>query len=361
MSHMTKLLLKIIQRWVIAKIDQEICIFQGSFRPRIGTRAGIFNIRIICEPIIELRQDVFISFIDYKKAFDKVKHSKVMECLKDIGIDEKDLRITAGLYWDQAAVVKTKIDLSSEFSIKRGVRQGCVLSSNLFNLYTDKIFKEVIDRNGVNIGGMNINNLRCADDTALIALNAADLTTLLDKAYTCGKPYGMEMSIVKTKSMVVSKTVHKIVDLELDGKLIEQVSKFVYLGHMTSEHGRGDAEIARRILIEKRTFDNMRKSLACRNINTSLRFRLLKCYVWSTVTYGVETWTISRAMSRRLEAFEMWCYMRMLSISYIEHKTNEEVLGIMKIKRLLIDSIRKRMPFIHRNIDKIYQCVRLHS
>ena len=78
------------------------------------------------------------------------------------------------------------------------------------------------------------------------------------------------------------------------------------------------------------------------NINISLRFRLLKCYVWSTLTYGVETWTISRAMSRRLEAFEMWCYRRMLRISYTEHKTNEEVLGMMKIKRLLIDSIRKR-------------------
>ena len=305
MSYMTKLLLKIIQRWVIAKIDQEIFIFQGSFRPRIGTREGIFNIRIICEPIIELGHDAFIRSIDYKKALDKVKHSKVMECLKEIGIDEKDSRIIAGLYWDQAAVLRTKIDLSSEFRIKRGVRQGCVLPPNLFNLYTEKIFKEVIDRNGVNIGGMNINNLRYADNTALIALNAADLQILLDKANTRGKLYGMEVNVVKAKSMVVSKTVHKIVDLELDGKPIEQVSKFVYLGYMTSEDGRGDAEIARRMVIEKRAYDNMRKMLACRNINISLRFRLLKCYVWSTVTYGVETWTISKAMSRRLEAFEM--------------------------------------------------------
>ena len=209
MSHMTKLLLKIIQKRVIAKIDQEISIFQSGFRPRIGTREGIFNLRIICERIIELGQDVFICFIDYKKAFDKVKHSKLMECLKEIGIDETDLRTIAGLYWDQTAVVRTKTEFSSEFSIKRGVRQGCVLSPNLFNLYTEKIFKEVIDRNGVNIGGMNINNLRYADDTALIALNAADLQTLLDKVNTCGKPYGMEMNIVKTKSMVVSKTAHK--------------------------------------------------------------------------------------------------------------------------------------------------------
>ena len=75
--------------------------------------------------------------------------------------------------------------------------------------------------------------MRYADDTALVALNAADLQTLSDKVNTCGKLHGIEMNIVKTKSMVVSKTAHKIVDLELDGKPIEQVSKFVYLGHMT--------------------------------------------------------------------------------------------------------------------------------
>ena len=231
-----------------------------------------------------------------------------MEYLKDIGIDEKDLRIIAGLYWDQTSVVRTKTEFSSEFSIKRGVRQGCVLSPNLFNLYIEKIFKEVIDRNRANIGGMNINNLRYADVTALIALNAADLQILLDKANTRGNLYGMEINIAKTKSMVVSKTAHKIVDLELDGKPIEQVSKFVYLGHMTSEDGRDDAEIIRRIVIAKRAFANMRKLLTCRNINICFRFRLLKWYVSSTLTYGVEIWTISRAMSRRLEAFEVWCY-----------------------------------------------------
>ena len=129
------------------------------------------------------------------------------------------------------------------------------------------------------------------------------------------------MNIVKTKSMVVSKTAHKIVDLELDGKIIEQLPKFVYLEHMTSEDGRGDAEIARRIVIAERAFANMRKLLICRNINISLRFRQLICYVWSTLTYGVQTWT-----------FEMWCYRQMLKISYIEYKANEEVLGMKKDK-----------------------------
>ena len=81
-----------------------------------------------------------------------------MQCLKKIGVDDKELRIIAGLYWDQTAVDRTNASLSTEVSIKRDVRQVCVLSPSLFNLYTENIFKEVADRNRVNIGGMNINN-----------------------------------------------------------------------------------------------------------------------------------------------------------------------------------------------------------
>ena len=163
MSHITKLLLKIIQRRIIGNKEHEIRVFQCGFRPGIGTRKGIFNLMIIFERVIKLGHSGFICFIDYKKLFDRVNHTEGIECLKEIEVDDKDLRVTAGLYWDQTAVLRTNTGLSTEVSIKRCVRQGCVLSSSLFNLYTETIFKEVADRNGVNIGGMNINNLSAAD------------------------------------------------------------------------------------------------------------------------------------------------------------------------------------------------------
>ena len=106
----------------------------------------------------------------------------------------------------------------------------------------------------------------------------------------------MEENAGKTKCMIVSKTAHKIVAFQLDGVPIEQISKFVYLGHMASEDGRSDAEIARHTVIAKGAFTNMRKLLTCRSINIRLRLRLLKCYIWSTLGYGAETWTISSAM-----------------------------------------------------------------
>ena len=224
MSHGTKLLLKIIQQRMANNIDKEVSRLQSGFRPGTGTREGIFNLRTICERATDVQKDVKICFIDYTKAFDPVKHFKMIECLSEIGIDNKDLQIISKLYWEQSASVRTESGMTSEFKIKKGVRQGCVLSPNLFNLYTEKIFREVEDMKGVNIGVLNINNLRYADDTVLLAEGAMFLQALLTTVNEKGKPYGMEMNIIKTKSMMISrkKPVPNL-SISVEGKLIQQV------------------------------------------------------------------------------------------------------------------------------------------
>ena len=105
MSHVTKVLLKIIQQCIANKIDKECSNLQSGFRPGIGTREGIFIIRTILERTIEVQQDVYICFIYYTKALDRVNHTKLIECSKEIGVDNKDLQIIAKMYWEQTAVV----------------------------------------------------------------------------------------------------------------------------------------------------------------------------------------------------------------------------------------------------------------
>ena len=167
---------------------------------------GIYHLRTICERETDVQKDVYICFIDYTKAFDRVKHFKRIDCLSEIGIDDKDLQIITKLYWEQSASVRTESRMTSESKIKREVRQGCVLSPNLFNLYTEKIFREVEDMKGVNTGGViNINNLSYVDDTVLLTEGTMFLQALLTAVIEKGKPYGMEMNIIKTKSMVISK------------------------------------------------------------------------------------------------------------------------------------------------------------
>ena len=107
----------------------------------------------------------------------------------------------------------------------------------------------------------------------------------------------------------------------------------VYLGYMATEDGKCDKEIKRRIGIARTAFESMTKILISRNISIELRSRIAKCYIWSTLLYEAETWTLTKVTSDKLEAFEMWLYRRMLRISWKEHTTNGEVLHKMKTKR----------------------------
>ena len=343
MSHVTKLLLKIIQQRMANKIDKEVSRLQSGFRPGTGTREGIFNLRTICERATDGQKDVYICFIDYTKAFDRVKHFKMIECLSEIVIDAEDLQIISKLYWEQSASVRTESGMTSLFKTKKGVRKGCVLSPNVFNLYTEKIFREIEDMKGVNIGGVNINNLRYADDTILLEEGPIFPQALLTAVNEKGKPYGMEMSIIRTKSMVISrKNPVPNISISVERKPIQQVDRMVYLDYMAAEDGKCGKEIKRRIGIARTAFESMAKILTSRNINIELRSSIAKCYIWSTLLYGAETWTLTKVTSDKLEAFEMWLYKRMLRISWREHKTTGEVLHKMKSKRSLLNTIKIR-------------------
>ena len=97
MIHVTKLLLKIIHQRMGKKIDREVSRLQSGFRPGTGTREGTSNPRTICERASDVQTDVCICFIDYTKAFDRVKHFKMIECLSEIVIDDKDLQLITKL------------------------------------------------------------------------------------------------------------------------------------------------------------------------------------------------------------------------------------------------------------------------
>ena len=94
-----------------------------------------------------------------------------MQCLREIGVDGKDIKIIRNLYWDQTASVRIMNELSEDIRIQRGVRPGCVASPTLFNVYTENIFRHIINMKGVNVGDKNYNDLKYADDTALLEGN----------------------------------------------------------------------------------------------------------------------------------------------------------------------------------------------
>ena len=218
--------------------------------PKVGTCEGIFNLIIILEKYLECNRDVLICFIDFEKAFDRVKHEKMKDWLSNIGIDGKDLRFVGNLNWKQRAIVKTEKGISDEIEIKRRVRQGCVIvmSPCQFNLYTENIFRENNDVEGICIGGINTNNLHFADDTALIADKVENLQKNLDFNNQVEKEhFNTKMNTLKTKVLVVSKHGNaRQIKVKLDGHQLEQVDKFTYLGQTITNDGRCEEEIKKK-------------------------------------------------------------------------------------------------------------------
>ena len=122
-----------------------------------------------------MTNDIYLSFVDYTKAFDRIVHNELIHLLDDLNLDDKDLRLIQSLYYDQAAVIRVRNETSHSVEIERGVRQGCVLSPDLFSVYSEVLINALEDFNGVSVGGVNIKNFRYADDTVLMAKSEEDL------------------------------------------------------------------------------------------------------------------------------------------------------------------------------------------
>ena len=297
------------------------------------------------ERAIEVQQDLYLCFIDYSKAFDKVKHSEIIKLLENLNVDGKDLRIVRNMYWKQTAAMRVNNTIGRFQKIEMGVRQGCVMSPDLFSLYTEYIMRNIEDMPGIKVGGCNINNLRYADDTVLIAGSEQELQALLDKVVKESENKGLSLNKKKTEIMVVSKYIANTpprCNIIINDTKLAQVEKVKYLGTLLTSEGRCLSEIRSRTAQAKSAFQKMRTILCNRRLSMQTRIRVLRCYIEPILFYGCEAWTVNKKIQSELEATEMWFLRRMMKIPWTAKKTNAEVLIDAGVKRSILSNIRGR-------------------
>uniref|UniRef100_A0A670IN41 ribonuclease H n=1 Tax=Podarcis muralis TaxID=64176 RepID=A0A670IN41_PODMU len=318
-------MLKILQGRLKQYVDRELPEVQAGFRRGRGTRDQIANMRWIMEKAREFQKDIYFCFIDYAKAFDCVDHSKLWQVLKEMGVPDHLICLLRNLYVGQEAKVRTGYGTTDWFKIGKGVRQGCILSPCLFNLYAEFIMRKAgLDETqaGIKIAGRNINNLRYADDTTLMAESEEDLKNLLMRVKEESAKYGLKLNIKKTKIMATGP----ITSWQIEGEEMEAVRDFIFLGSMITADGDSSHEIKRRLLLGRKAMANLDNILKSRAITLPTKVRIVKAMVFPVVMYGSESWTIKKADRRRIDAFELWCWRRLLRVPWTAIRSNTSIL-----------------------------------
>ena len=215
--------------------------------------------------------------------------------------------------------------------IGKGVRQGCILSSCLFNFYAEyNMWNARPDevQAGVKIAGRGINSLRYADDTTLMAESEEELKSLLMKVKEESKKVGLKLTIQKTKIMAPGP----ITSWQIDGETLETVSDFIFGDSKITVDGDCSHEIKRHLLLGRKcptflpSMTNLDSILKSRDITLPTKVHLVKAMIFSVVLYGCESWTIKKAEHQRIDAFELWCWRRLLRVPWTARRSNQSIL-----------------------------------
>uniref|UniRef100_W5N9W4 Reverse transcriptase domain-containing protein n=1 Tax=Lepisosteus oculatus TaxID=7918 RepID=W5N9W4_LEPOC len=307
--HASKVLLKIIQQCLRLVIEAELPDSQAGFKRGRGTRDHISNLRWIMEKCHEHQKNIYICFIDYSKAFNWIEHNKLWKALQELGVSAHLIQLIRSFYKDQVA---THGD-TEWFKIEKGVQQGCILSRFLFNLYAGVIMRK-LEEIGVKIGGRNINNLRYADDTTLLAEMEDGLKYLILRIKKESEKISLHLNIKKTKIMTTAG--NGAVKITINSEEIE-ASRF---------SASCSPEIRRFIALGCSAMLSMHQIWKSKEISLTTECKMVHAIVFPISMYGFESWTLKKADQKRMDAFELWCWRRLLRIPWTARVTNKEAL-----------------------------------
>ena len=245
----------------------------------------------------EFQKNIYFCFIDYAKAFDCVDHHKLWKILKEMEIPDHLICLLRNLYAGQEATVRTGHGTTDWLQIEKGVHQGCILPPCLFNLYAEYIMRNTglgEAQSGIKNAWRNINNLRYADETTLMAESEEELKSFLMKVKEESEKVGLKLNIQKTKTMASGP----ITSWQIDGETMETVPDFIFVGSKIIADGDCSLEIKRHLLLGRKGMTNLDSILKRRDLTLPTKVHLVKAMVFPVVMYRCESWTIKKAVPK---------------------------------------------------------------
>lgn len=313
-----KVFTKILARRLEPFAEQVLGDYQSGFRRNRSTTDHIFTLRCILEKFYEYNVPVHQLYVDFETAYDSIDRKYLYETLDELGIPRKLTRLVKMTLDLSSCKIKAQNELSKEFRVNRGLRQGDSLSCILFNLTLERVVRSIDVREGAlarYIRGRNpiqtgtlynqsVQYLAYADDVAMLGRTAKNVSIAYDELEEEAGKAGLNVNVGKTKYMLLSQDKGSSDNLTVNGKVFEHVSSFKYLGSRLTEDNDTMTEIRERITQGNRCFFSLLKALKSRTISRRIKKRIYRTVIRPVVTHGSETWVLTKRGEEVLDRWE---------------------------------------------------------
>ncbi|HYS62000.1 MAG TPA: reverse transcriptase family protein [Gemmatimonadales bacterium] len=340
-----KIYAKILAKRLAEYAEGKLSESQNGFRKGRSCTDASYTVKLLMEKRVEHNLETHICFIDLEKAYDRVNRNKLFEVLNDLGVSGKIRRVIQSIYNNTKIQIRIGSKLSEHAEINRGVRQGCPLSCVLFNMYMDHMVKEwqKKDPKGIQMDQQQeISTVLFADDQAVLAETEDDLQRAMYQLAKTSEAYDMKISSGKTKTMAFKGKDAIRSKIVIDGKIIEQVNTFRYLGNEMSY--QGEVDVGGKIAKFLRVTGLINRTLRNNKVQKETRLKVYNTLAVPMITYGCEVWALKKTDKRRITAAEMKFMRRTAGVTLRDRIKSETItsnLGVTPIMKK-IKSYRKK-------------------
>ena len=331
---------KVFNRIILDKIREKTEAFtsetQFGFRPKRGTTDAIFIARQILEKAKERGIDIHFNFVDFKSAFDTVWREALWKMLKAVGVPLKIINTVKTMYQDTQCAIIVNGRLTEWFQVTIGVRQGCLLSPTLFNLFLEFLMKEIrCLQEDITLNEDLCCDIRYADDTTLISATFELLQLSTMQLENACRKYGLKINGDKCKIMSQDAN-----DITIDSKVVGKVTKFNFLG---STIPGTTSDVDKRLAMAYTSFGKLSKTVwSNRNFSIKLKLRLLYALIYPIATYACSTWTLTKKDTNKLRVFENNCLRKILGIKLIDRVSIQKLHEKVGSSPVIVNHVKKQ-------------------
>merc|ERR1712002_206763 len=308
---------------------------QCGFRTGRGCVDQVFTLKQVSEKYIAKGRNLHVAYMDLEKANDRVDRDAMWKVLRMYGIDGNFLSAIQSLYEESEAMARVCRKEGDWFSVKVGLRQGCVMSPWLFNIFMDGVMREVREKAG-DVGACmqdvrskrewKVEWLMFADDTVLVSDSERKLQRLVKEFGSVCKRRKLAVNVGKSKVMRIEKNREEnVLDVQLNDSRMEEVDCYRYLGVDILSDGRMNEELSHRIGEARKASGPMQRLWKNRRMSVQAKVGMYKGIVEPSLLYACETWVMNVRERKKVEAVEMSCLRSICGVRRTDRVRNGEV------------------------------------